>query len=167
MSISGKHSDQRLRRGVRGFAAASDGVMAVEFAFIFPVVLVMLLGLIETAMAISNNLAVQAAARAGTHFGLIKPPLQGDMAPILNSVRSALPAEWVASGAADPAEYSASLVCECELTGAIACGNPCAAGEQSLTYLKVDVSKLYTPLVKLRYFSTTYKFQNSSQVRLK
>lgn len=167
MSIAGLAKHQKLRRGVRRFAAANDGVMAVEFAFIFPVVLVMLLGLIETAMAISNNLAVQAAARAGTHFGLIKPPLQGDMQPILNSVRAALPAEWVASGAANPAQYSASLLCECELTGAIACGNPCAAGEQSLTYLKVDVSKVYTPIVTLRYFSASYAFQNSSQVRLK
>lgn len=132
-----------------------------------PVILIMLLGVVEVSIAISNSLAVQGAARAGTHFGLTKPPVQGDMAPVIASVKAALPADWTAAGAADPAVIAATVVCECEQTGAIACGATCGAGEAKQEYLKVDVSKVYKPLVALRYFSTNYKFQNSSQIRLK
>jgi hypothetical protein len=82
-------------------------------------------------------------------------------------VRAALPPEWVTAEAETPAEVSATLLCECELTGAVQCGVQCAAGEQSMTYLKVDVAKTYTPLVTLRYFSPAFKFQNSTQVRLR
>jgi hypothetical protein len=151
----------------RAFAPSQGGAIAVEFGFIFPIILTILLGLIEASTAISANLAVQTAARTGAHFGLVKPPIQGDMAPVISAVRAALPPEWVATDTETPAEISANLLCECELTGPVQCGVQCSAGEQSMTYLKVDVAKTYTPLVTLRYFSPTFKFQNSTQVRLK
>jgi hypothetical protein len=157
--------DRRIRNTLR-FFGSHEGTIAVEFGLIAPVLLVMLLGLVEVSSAISTSLSVQGAARAGTHFGLTKPPVQGDLAPVIAATRAALPAEWTGSGATDAAEVSASLVCECEVTGAIACGIACSKGEKSLTYLKVDVSKVYTPIVKLHYFTNKYAFKNSSQVRL-
>ena len=153
-------------RKVTSFAHAQGGAIAVEFGMIFPLILVMLLGIIEVSTAISANLSVQAAARAGAHFGLAKPPVQGNVTPIVNAVKAALPAQWITDTEA-PAEISANLLCECELTGPVQCGVQCAAGEQTLTHLQVNVAKLYTPLVTLRYFSPTFKFQNSTQVRLK
>ena len=148
-------------------ARSESGAIAVEFGFVFPLVLVILLGIVEASAAISANLSVQGAARTGAHFGLVKPPVQGDMAPVISATRAALPADWVSAGAANPAKIAANIACECELTGPVACGVPCSAGEQSLSYLKVDVSKVYTPLVALRYFSPSFEFKNSSQVRLK
>lgn len=149
------------------FVECSRGAIAVEFGFIAPVILVMLLGIVEVALALSNNMAVQAGARAGTHFGLIKPPVQGDMAPVTAAVKAALPSEWTSAGAQDAAQINATLTCECEVSGPIACTAPCGQGEKMQTYLKVDVSKVYTPLVTLRYFATNFEFKNSSQVRLK
>ncbi len=149
------------------FSKCSRGAIAVEFGFIAPVILVMLLGIVEVALALSNNLAVQSAARAGTHFGMIKPPVQGDMAPVTAAVKAALPSEWTSAGAEDAAQINASLTCECQVSGPIACNAPCGQGEQMQTYLKVDVSKVYTPLVTLRYFAPSFQFKNSSQVRLK
>ncbi|MBK9078780.1 MAG: pilus assembly protein [Hyphomicrobium sp.] len=58
----------------RAFAPSQGGAIAVEFGFIFPIILTILLGLIEASTAISANLAVQTAARTGAHFGLVKPP---------------------------------------------------------------------------------------------
>lgn len=162
-----RHLQRRISYNLRRLAQREDGAIAVEFGFVFPLVLVMLLGIVEASAAISANLSVQGAARTGAHFGLVKPPIQGDMAPIIGATRAALPAEWVSANAANPATIAASIACECELTGPVACGVPCGAGEQSLSYLKVDVSKVYTPLVALRYFSPSFVFKNSSQVRLK
>lgn len=151
----------------RRFTSDQRGAVAVEFGFIFPLLITMLLGMIEVSQAISAHLAVQSAARTGAHFGLVKPPVQGDVAPIIAATKAAMPSNWTGSGATDPAEISASVYCECELTGPAACGTACAAGEKSLSYLKVDVAKTYTPLVQLRYFAPTFQFKNSSQVRLK
>lgn len=157
----------RAGHTLRQFAGSLHGTIAVEFAMMAPVVLVMALGIVEIAVATSNGLAVQSAARAGTHYGLTKPPLQGDMSQIIAAVKAAMPASWTANGAADAPVITANLVCECEQTGPVACGAPCAKDEASLTYLKVDVSKTYTPIVTLRYFTPSFQFQNSSQVRLK
>jgi Flp pilus assembly protein TadG len=148
------------------FVGARDGAIAVEFGLIAPVMLVMLLGLVEVSSAISTSLSVQGAARAGTHFGLTKPPVQGDLGPVIAATRAAMPADWSSGGSSSGAQVSASLVCECEVTGPIACGKACNANEKSLTYLKVDVSKAYTPIVKLHYFASNHTFKNSSQVRL-
>jgi Flp pilus assembly protein TadG len=148
------------------FRRAVDGAMAVEFAAIAPFLLIMLLGVIEGASAISQSLAVQASARAGTDFGLTKPPVQGDMQPIVNAVKAAMPAEWVANSSSSDPTINASLFCECEVTGAVACSNECGTNEQKQTYLKVDVAKIYTPLVNFRFIKPSYRFSNSSQVRL-
>lgn len=159
---------KRLRRhlGRLGFDRASDGAIAVEFGMIAPIILVMLLGVIEVSSALSQNLAVQQAARAGTDYGMTRPPLQGDMAPIVKAVKAAMPPEWVSAGTQGDPSINATLVCECEVSGPIACGNQCAANEKKQTYLKVDVSKNYTPIVTFRFFNSSFNFSNTSQVRL-
>jgi Flp pilus assembly protein TadG len=167
MSASGQRCRPVWRPLTRAFRRARDGAIAVEMALVAPVILAMLLGIVEVSGAISANLSVQAAARAGTQYGLTTPPVQGDMSPIIGAARAAMPAAWTSSSSTSPAEVSASLVCECELTGAVACGAACAKGEQSLEYLKVDITKVYSPIVKFRYLGTNYTFKTSSQVRLK
>lgn len=147
------------------FTYGSDGgTIAVEFGMIAPIVLVMLLGVIEVSSAISQNLAVQASARAGTDFGLTKPPVQGDMQPIVGAVKAAMPAGWAADGSKP--NVKATLVCECEVSGPVACGGQCGQDERMQTYLKVDVTKNYTPIVNFRFFSTSVVFSNTSQIRL-
>lgn len=146
------------------FGDAEAGSIAVEFAAISPVLLIMLLGVIEVSSAINQNLSVHAAARAGTDFGLTKPPVSGNVQPIIDAAKSSMPAAWSSDGS-NP-DVKASLVCECEITGAIACGGQCAAGERMQTYLKVDVTKTYTPVVNFRFISSSMKFSNTSQIRL-
>ena len=150
----------------RSFRSSRDGSIAVEFALIAPVVLVMLLGVIEVSSAISQNLSVQASARAGTDFGLTKPPVQGNVQPIIDAVKAAMPKDWASAASGGDPAITAALVCECEVTGAIACSSECGKGELKQTFLKVDVKKTYAPLVNFRFIKPTFKFSNTSQVRL-
>ena len=143
-----------------------SGNIAVEFSLLLPVILLLALAAAEAALAISDQMTVQAAARAGTHFGLAKPPVQGDMQPIIDSVRAAVPSGWIDPKNPNKAVIAASIVCECEFTGAIQCGLACAPSERLQSYLKVDVSKIHTGLVKIRGWSATMKLQNSSLVRI-
>ncbi len=97
--MGAQNSKRRARPLVwlRAFARAECGAMAVEFGFIAPVVIALLLGVVEVSQAISDQLQVQAAARVGANFGLTKPPVQGNVQPVINSVRAALPADWLDS----------------------------------------------------------------------
>lgn len=167
MFASHHSSMSRAARAGRRFQAADNGTIAVEFGLVAPVVLVLLLGVVESSLAISDNLSVQAAARAGTHFGLTKPPLQGDMSSVIASARAAMPTDWAVPNGTNSAVVIASLKCECEITGPAVCGMPCGLGEASQTYLRVEVSKTYKPLLSSRYFSPSFQFKNASLVRLK
>jgi hypothetical protein len=148
------------------FVNAQSGSIAVEFGYLLPVVLVILLGLVEVAFAISNQLMVQGAARAGTQLGMSKPPVQGDVQPIVASVRAALPPSWVANESEDVADIQAEVICECEYTGNVACGQPCGSGERSQSFLRVNVSKRHYSLVKFRNWTPSIVLSNSSVVRL-
>lgn len=157
----------RLARMSKRLAASRDGVIAVEFGLIAPVILALVLGVVEVSRAIDNSMSIQTATRAGTHFALAKPPVQGDMSQIVASVRAALPTDWVSSNDGSAPQISASMVCECEITGPAACGAPCGVGEASQTYIRVEVQKLYKPLISFRYFAPSYQLKNASMVRLK
>lgn len=150
----------------RQLIARQDGSIAVEFGVLLPVILAIMLGLVEIAMAVSDQLTVQGAARAGTQYGMQSPPKNGDVEPVIASVKAALPADWTAEGASDPAEISASVACECELTGSIACGDPCASGERKQSFLRVDVSKRHQTIVNFYDWSPNIVLSNTSQVRL-
>ena len=156
----------RLREWRIPFASANAGTMAVEFGFIAPVVIGLLLGVVEISQAISGQLQVQAAARAGSNFGLAKPPVQGNVQPVIDSVRAALPAEWLDSANANNAVVAATILCECEVSGPAQCGAPCGAGERSQTYLRVDVTKPYTPMLQIRYLPLSFTLRDTSLVRL-
>ncbi len=166
MHASLQFGQKKWRTSIRAFAVARAGNIAVEFGFIAPVVLIMLLGVAEVSVAISNQLTVQAAARAGAHYGFMKPPVQGNMQPVIDSVKAAMPAKWVAIANSSKATIAASVTCECELTGAAVCGAPCAAGERSLTYLKIDVAKKYEPLVKIQHVTSNFVLRDTVMVRL-
>ena len=150
----------------QAFGRAQTGTMAVEFGFIAPVIIGLLLGVVEISQAISSQLQVQAAARVGSNFGLAKPPVQGNVQPVIDSVRAALPAEWIDPANADKAVVAATILCECEVSGPAQCGAPCGAGERSQTYLRVDVTKPYTPMVQIRYLPLSFTLRDTSLIRL-
>lgn len=164
---SGKNSYRifgSFRRTVSLWTDCSRAAIAIEFALVVPMAVVLLLGATEASRAISQTLALQSAARAGLNFGLIKPPIQGNLDPVVAAVRANLPADWNTSDVS-AASVSASVQCECEFTGAVACGGTCAAGERTQTFLKISVSKPYVPLLKVGWMPA-FKLANTSTMRL-
>lgn len=154
-------------RGIlRAFADLESGAIAVEFGYLLPVLLVLILAAGEVGFAISDQLTVQAAARAGTHYGLKMPPSAGNLGPVINSVKAALPGSWQTANAVNKPVVAASIECECEFTGPIQCGLSCAKGERSQSYLKVDVSKVHASVISLRGWKPRLTLKNSSRVRL-
>lgn len=150
----------------RTFRGDRKGTTAIEFAVVSPAIFALFLGIAEVSQAISTQMTVQAATRAGVHFGLTKPPVQGNVQPVIDSVRATLPAEWSDQQNASRATVTAAIFCECEIAGPAACGVPCGQGDRSQTFLRVDVAKPYEPLVELRFLSPSLTLTDTSMVRL-
>lgn len=159
----GDKSNIGFRIPAFGFYRAQDGSIAVEFGYMLPVLLLLALTVGEAAMAISEQMSVQSAARAGTHFGLEKPPVQGDMQPIINSVKAAMPAGW--SGEEQPT-ITAKIVCECEFTGPVQCGASCGKDERTQSFLQVDVTKRHSTMFSFQGWKPSVTLKNTSIVRL-
>lgn len=150
----------------QSFRRDGSGTIAVEFAYMMPVFMVVMLCLGEVALAISDQMSVQAAARAGTHYGLQKPPLQGNVAPVIAAVEAAMPSRWISGDGGGKPIIAAAVLCECELTGPVQCGSACAKGERSQSFLKVDVTKVHKSILSFQGLKASLSLKNTSMVRL-
>jgi hypothetical protein len=155
---------RQLALATRAWRDCRLGSLAIEFAIIAPAALTLLLGVAESSRIVSQKLTLQSAARAGLNYGLIKPPVQGDLSQVTAALRSNLPSTWNATDA-HAVSVAASLQCECEVSGAITCGNPCGAGERTLTFLTVTVTKPYVPMLRVSWMPA-FNLSNTSTMRL-
>lgn len=151
---------------LQDFARSSSGAIAVELACLSPFALLLLLGITEMTRAINHKMTLQAATRAGVNLALVSPPVQGDLTAVTAATRAVIPSAWLAPLAPDSTQISANLICQCELSGPIACGTQCGVGERTQTYVKVDVTKNYVSLVKFPDWSPNFVLSDTSIVRL-
>ncbi|MGL4398158.1 MAG: TadE/TadG family type IV pilus assembly protein [Hyphomicrobium sp.] len=163
---SGLPRTRTLTSAFASWRRAISGAIAVEFGLIMPVAMILMLGVVDASLAISDQLTLQAAARAGAQFGLVKPPVQGNTAPLVASVRAAMPAEWSDNYTSDNATVAAAVVCECEFTGAIQCGNACAVNERLQSYVQVQVTRPYKSLVNFLDWTPQLTLGDTTRIRL-
>lgn len=157
---------RRLLSSIARAGRETRGAIAVELGIIMPVLLLLCLGLAEGSRAISHQLTIQAAARAGTAYGVVKPPVEGNTDAITGAAKAVLPDYWNTAAADDKASVTASLICQCEVSGAIQCGGTCASGERLQSFIQVDVRKRYVPLFGGPSWFPAMTLSDTSVVRL-
>lgn len=165
--ISSAEIDATGTRPVARLLGDRSGVMAVELALLLPVILVMMMGAYEFSSAISNQMAIQNATRASTQYALTKPPIQGDLQEVVEAAKQAMPSDWTDAQNAHAAQISASLTCECSLTGQVACTAQCTTGEEKLTYLNVSITKVHDFLFDFPGLIPSVDLADTAVVRLK
>lgn len=115
------------------------GSVAVEFAFILPVVATMLIGLYDIGYAVQQRLMLQQAVRAGGQFALSFPTLPAGM---MQSIQNALPPEWTDVIVSVPA------VCGCPAAPPSSdCAPDCELGETPETFVTLTVSRPFGALM--------------------
>ena len=117
-----------LRRDYRGN-------IAVEFALILPVALLLLAGLIEFGLVTYDRLSIESAARAGAQFAFSGGY---DATKVDVTVRSA---SAVSLGKND--SVTSKIFCECTDQTPIACGGACSNGGPNRRFLRVSVVKAH------------------------
>ena len=138
--------DRRLRRSfgrLIAFWRAQDGVAAVEFGLLAPMLLLIIAAVVDLGLAYSAEIKVQQSAQAGAQYAL----LHGfDSTKISSAVRSATnlsvsanPAPTQQCGCLSGSSVTLSGTPPCLIT----CGNGLTPG----VYVQVNAQASYTPLI--------------------
>ena len=153
-------------RSVAKWGDNSSGAIAIEFALIFPVLVIMAIGTYDISTVIRQKLELQNATRVGAQYGMVRRPVQGDMQHVITAVRRTLPPLWRDASSPTAAQVNASLQCECSSGVVISCGSRCTSGQRKLTFLKVDIVKTYQTLLPYPGLETSFTISDESIVRL-
>jgi len=157
---------RRLRRSfgrLRALWRAQDGVAAVEFGLLAPMLLLIVAAVVDLGLAYSAEIKVQQSAQAGAQYAL----LHGfDSTKISSAVRSATNL----SVSANPAPtqqcgcLSGSIV---TLSGTPPCLITCGNGLTPGVYVQVNAQASYTPLIPYAtLLSSPTTLTSQAQVRI-
>ncbi len=97
------------------------GSSMVEFALAAPLLLLLLAGVLNYAVALRAAIAVADAARAGAQYGALAPANASDQAGISAVARNAAPALTGMT-------VASSQSCKCASGAAVSCSGSCASG---------------------------------------
>jgi len=123
-------------RGETGPVRRTDGGnVAVEFAMLLPVLVLMLMGVLDFGLGAYQAMAVQSAARVGGQYALVHP---GNAAGIEAAVRNATYIDGV------DMTVGSSEYCQCPGSSAVSCDTGvCASNVAYQRFAQVTVSKPY------------------------
>ncbi|MFZ5608107.1 MAG: hypothetical protein ACOY99_00690 [Pseudomonadota bacterium] len=127
---------------LKALAHDRAGTGVAELALMAPLLALMMVALVDVSLGLGFKLKLQRTAKAASELALVKRPVNNDVSYIEDAARQAYQSPTLMAQAA--------LQCECPDGTAVACGDPCPGGARRQTYLAVDVSDAYRPL--LGYF---------------
>lgn len=117
------------------FLRNQDGASAVEFAFIAPVMVVMLIGLLDYALAAFHRMELESATRSGAQYAMLD---SSDTAVIAATVSTStnLPSADVT--------VTVTEYCECSDGSSVSCAGTCVSGDVR-GYMSISASYDYVP----------------------
>jgi len=118
------------------FKKSTQGAAAIEFALLVPIMGVMLLGLLDYAIAAVHTMELESATRSGAQYAM------------LDSSNTALVATTVENSTLlDPTKLTVTVseFCECSDGSTISCATSCGVGSVR-KFMKISADYAYTPL---------------------
>jgi Flp pilus assembly protein TadG len=138
-----------------------DGVAAVEFSIVAPLLIAMLIGTIDYGTGFYRKMQVQNAAHAGAEYAL----LNGfDSSAITNAVLNATNFSGVSSSPA-PVQF-----CGCPSMSGVTstdCGSTCSSGSTPGTYVTISAQGSYETLFHYPMVPNSFNFTSQTTVRIK
>jgi len=108
------------------------GIALVEYALAMPLLLLMLAGVLDYALALRTATSVSTAARAGAAYGSSDPSHTTDTAGIQSAAVNAAPD-------VQSMTVTSSRSCQCSGGSTVSCTGSCTGGKM-LTYVQVTVT---------------------------
>lgn len=156
------------RRGLSGILCGfflrarndTDGVAAIEFGIVVPMLVLMVVAAIDIGMGFYRKMQVEEAAQAGAQWA-IKNGF--DANAISNAVSLATNAPAINVSPA-PVQF-----CGCangSSISTVSCGSTCSGGILAGTYTTVSAQMTFSTMLNYGFFPSSYNFSSQSTVRL-
>jgi len=125
------------------FRSDVRGVAAVEFAFIAPILMFLIIAIFEYGMFMNMQMRLENLSRSIAQYiiqgGSIDNiwedvVVEGNYFPDIDDLESEM-------------GFSAEEVCECEDAVEVSCDNECDNGEYKRYFIEVDLEMNYTPMI--------------------
>ncbi len=155
--VNGGKPERRPSGLVRRLAGCRRGGVAVEFALLMPLMLVLFLALYDFGMAAYENMSLTNAARVAGQYGVMNPL---DSAGI-TAVATQSQTTWNA-----PPAVSSSIFCQCPDGTSVDCSGACAAGPTN-HFLRVLVQEPYQLLIPYPGLSGSMNLAGEAVFRLR
>jgi Flp pilus assembly protein TadG len=133
---------QRRRALPRKAGIGTRGTVAVEFALVAPVIILIAAGVVDFGLLEINNAALLGATRIGAQYALLHP---ADTAGIQRVIEASTELSLPLS-----VSSSSALTCECADGSSIDCSRACATTGlpgPNRVFVTVSASQAFTPLV--------------------
>lgn len=150
---------RRLPKFFHGGEDCSQGVAAIEFAMISPIIILMGVAVFDLGEAIYRDMQVQNAAQVGAQYAF----MHGFDAPSITGVVTS--ATGFAGISASPAP---SQFCGCAAATGISnvsCNAKCSDGSAPGTYVKVSAQASYITIIPYPFIPPSFAFAAQSTVR--
>jgi Flp pilus assembly protein TadG len=124
------------------FRRTRTGGAAIELAILFPILLLLLIGIVDYGRVFYTWVTVSNAARAGAEFGQQRPDTQTNT----DSMRAIAQADGNEAGTLSFTNSTPTFFCECAGVANANC-TVCPGGAAPEVYVKVTASKTVTMLL--------------------
>jgi len=148
-----------VRCGLARFLRCRKGGAGVEFAIIAPVLILATVGTVDLGLGLYQNMQVQNAAQAGAVYAASHPFSASNIATV---VGSATKSSGVTASPA-PAQF-----CGCASATGVAsnaCNTSCPAGGTAGTYVSVNASASYSPMLPYPFLPSALTLSSQAIVR--
>jgi Flp pilus assembly protein TadG len=132
----------RGRRGCAGGALSTDGSVAVEFALLAPIIILLAAAIADFGILATKSAGLAATTRIGAEYARAYPYDTSGICQAMQSAMSFAPA------LSCPATFPRS--CECNDETAIACNESCTTVGRpgpNRSFIRITATQSFTPLV--------------------
>jgi Flp pilus assembly protein TadG len=150
----------RVRDVVHAAVRQEGGAAAIEFAFMIPLLSLMVISVTDIGLAVYRKMQVENAAQAGAQYAIVHG---FDTSSISSAVTSATNSTAITASPA-PVQF-----CGCPTSTGISsasCGSVCTGGAQAGTYARVSAQATYYTLINYQLVAATYTYNAQSTARL-
>lgn len=136
---------------------ADGGNVAIEFAFVLPILVLMTLGAVDFGMAYSMQTSYEGAARAGFEYAFKNTD---DLAGIKQRVSANIDSANLDSGYPMVVE-----TCGCTNGSAVACSGTCGTADP-IHYIEITVQGSYRPLFDWPFIDQNQPISHTARMRV-
>jgi Flp pilus assembly protein TadG len=144
---------------LRRFKVASEGSMAVEFALLLPILLILLAAVVDFGAAVNRQMALSAAVRAGAQLAVAQPPTAETLHAVAAAIRQTAPED-----PDEQQEVTVELFCERSDGEPVACD---AGLPGQATYVTMRLSEVWAPTFSYPLHQRTMALAARQTVRVR